>query len=46
LISGEPGIGKTALVEAFLNGLGEIVELIGVGQCHPVGVGEPYGPRT
>jgi DNA-binding winged helix-turn-helix (wHTH) protein/tetratricopeptide (TPR) repeat protein len=44
LISGEPGIGKKALVEAFLNGLGEIVELIGVGQCHPVGVGEPYGP--
>jgi DNA-binding winged helix-turn-helix (wHTH) protein/tetratricopeptide (TPR) repeat protein len=44
LISGEPGIGKTALVEAFLNGLEEAVELVGVGQCHPVGAGEPYGP--
>jgi hypothetical protein len=43
-ISGESGIGKTALVEAFLNGLEETIELIGVGQCHPVGVGEPYGP--
>ncbi|MFL5536730.1 MAG: AAA family ATPase [Gemmatimonadales bacterium] len=44
LISGEPGIGKTALVEAFLSGLEEAVELVGVGQCHPVGAGEPYGP--
>jgi DNA-binding winged helix-turn-helix (wHTH) protein/tetratricopeptide (TPR) repeat protein len=44
LISGEAGIGKTAIVEAFLAGLDETIELIGVGQCHPVGVGEPYGP--
>jgi DNA-binding winged helix-turn-helix (wHTH) protein/tetratricopeptide (TPR) repeat protein len=44
LISGEPGIGKTALVEAFLAGAGGSIELIGVGQCHPVGAGEPYAP--
>jgi DNA-binding winged helix-turn-helix (wHTH) protein/tetratricopeptide (TPR) repeat protein len=44
LISGEPGIGKTAIVEAFLAGLDENIELVGVGQCHPVGVGEPYAP--
>ena len=44
LISGEPGLGKTALVEAFLAGLDGTIELVGVGQCNPVGVGEPYGP--
>jgi DNA-binding winged helix-turn-helix (wHTH) protein/tetratricopeptide (TPR) repeat protein len=44
LISGEPGIGKTAMVEAFLAGLGGTIELVGVGQCHPVGAGEPYAP--
>jgi hypothetical protein len=44
LISGEPGIGKTALVEAFLAGLDGRVELLGVGQCHPVSAGEPYAP--
>jgi DNA-binding winged helix-turn-helix (wHTH) protein/tetratricopeptide (TPR) repeat protein len=44
LISGEPGIGKTAIVDAFLAGLDGTVELVGSGQCHPVGTGEPYGP--
>lgn len=44
LISGEPGIGKTAIVEAFLAGLEGTMELVGVGQCHPVGAGEPYAP--
>ena len=44
LISGEPGIGKTAIVEAFLAGLDGAMELVGVGQCHPVGAGEPYAP--
>jgi DNA-binding winged helix-turn-helix (wHTH) protein len=44
LISGEPGIGKTALVEAFLAGLDQSIELIGLGQCDPVGAGEPYAP--
>jgi DNA-binding winged helix-turn-helix (wHTH) protein/tetratricopeptide (TPR) repeat protein len=44
LISGEPGIGKTAIVEAFLAGLDGSIELLGVGQCHPVGAGEPYAP--
>jgi DNA-binding winged helix-turn-helix (wHTH) protein/tetratricopeptide (TPR) repeat protein len=44
LISGEPGIGKTALVEAFLAELNGTIELVGAGQCHPVGVGEPYAP--
>ncbi|HEX5906314.1 MAG TPA: AAA family ATPase, partial [Propionibacteriaceae bacterium] len=44
LISGEPGIGKTAMVEAFLAGLNGTIELVGVGQCHPVGAGEPYAP--
>ncbi len=44
LISGEPGIGKTAIVEAFLAGLDGTIELVGVGQCHPVGAGEPYAP--
>jgi DNA-binding winged helix-turn-helix (wHTH) protein/tetratricopeptide (TPR) repeat protein len=44
LISGEPGIGKTAIVEAFLAGLDGSIELVGVGQCHPVGAGEPYAP--
>jgi predicted ATPase len=44
LISGEPGIGKTAMVEAFLAGLGGTIELVGVGQCHPVGAGERYAP--
>jgi DNA-binding winged helix-turn-helix (wHTH) protein/tetratricopeptide (TPR) repeat protein len=44
LISGEPGIGKTAIVEAFLAKLDGSIELIGSGQCHPIGTGEPYGP--
>jgi DNA-binding winged helix-turn-helix (wHTH) protein/tetratricopeptide (TPR) repeat protein len=44
LISGEPGIGKTAIVEAFLAGLDQTIELVGAGQCHPVGAGEPYAP--
>ena len=44
LISGEPGIGKTAIVEAFLSRLDGTIELLGVGQCNPVGAGEPYAP--
>jgi DNA-binding winged helix-turn-helix (wHTH) protein/tetratricopeptide (TPR) repeat protein len=44
LISGEPGIGKTAIVERFLAGLDGTIELVGVGQCHSVGAGEPYAP--
>jgi len=44
LISGEPGIGKTAIVEAFLAKLNGTIDLLGVGQCHPVGAGEPYAP--
>lgn len=43
-ISGEPGIGKTALIEAFLRQLEGTVDLVGIGQCHPVGAGEPYAP--
>jgi predicted ATPase/DNA-binding winged helix-turn-helix (wHTH) protein len=46
LVSGEPGIGKTALVEAFLariSGDGKV--RIGRGQCvEQYGAGEPYLP--
>jgi DNA-binding winged helix-turn-helix (wHTH) protein/tetratricopeptide (TPR) repeat protein len=44
LVSGEPGIGKTTLVEAFLAGLPPGQGIVGLGQSHPVGVGEPYAP--
>jgi hypothetical protein len=45
LVSGEPGIGKTALIDAFLAGLPPAAAgLVAVGQCHPVGAGEPYAP--
>ncbi len=45
LVSGEPGNGKTALIDAFLAGLPPAAAgLVAVGQCHPVGAGEPYAP--
>ncbi|HKW95477.1 MAG TPA: winged helix-turn-helix domain-containing protein [Methylomirabilota bacterium] len=45
-VTGEPGIGKTALVEAFLADAGEANALrIGCGQCvEQYGAGEPYLP--
>ena len=45
-VTGEPGIGKTALVEALLAGIGEGGALrIGRGQCvEQHGAGEPYLP--
>ena len=45
-VTGEPGIGKTALVEALLAGIDEGVPLrIGRGQCvEQHGAGEPYLP--
>jgi predicted ATPase/DNA-binding winged helix-turn-helix (wHTH) protein len=45
-VTGEPGIGKTALVETFLAGVGEAKTLrIGRGQCvEQYGAGEPYLP--
>ena len=42
--AGSPGIGKTAPIEAFLRQLEGTVDLVGIGQCHPVGAGEPYAP--
>ncbi len=45
-VTGEPGIGKTALVEAFLARLGDVPGLrIGRGQCvEQYGAGEAYLP--
>jgi predicted ATPase len=45
-VTGEPGIGKTALVEAFLSGTGLMETLrIGRGQCvEQYGAGEAYLP--
>ena len=45
-VTGEPGIGKTALVEAFLSGIGLTETLrIGRGQCvEQYGAGEAYLP--
>jgi DNA-binding winged helix-turn-helix (wHTH) protein/predicted ATPase len=45
-VTGEPGIGKTALVEAFLSGIGRMETLrIGRGQCvEQYGAGEAYLP--
>jgi predicted ATPase len=45
-VTGEPGIGKTALVERFLADVGEANRLrIGCGQCvEQYGAGEPYLP--
>ena len=45
-VTGEPGIGKTALVEAFLSQVGTTVALrIGRGQCiEQYGAGEAYLP--
>src|SRR5262245_41470477 len=46
-VTGEPGIGKTALVEAFLTGLGDDNQAlrIGRGQCvEQYGAGEAYLP--
>ena len=45
-VTGEPGIGKTALVEAFLSGIGLMETLrIGRGQCvEQYGAGEAYLP--
>ena len=42
-VSGEPGVGKTTLLEAFLAEIGAN-GLVGVGQSHPVAAGEPYAP--
>jgi predicted ATPase/DNA-binding winged helix-turn-helix (wHTH) protein len=43
-VTGEPGIGKTALIEAFLQALGPGVRSI-FGQCiEQYGQGEPYAP--
>jgi class 3 adenylate cyclase/tetratricopeptide (TPR) repeat protein len=46
VIAGEPGIGKTALVEAFLAQVAAAGECrVGHGQCiEPYGPGEPYLP--
>jgi DNA-binding winged helix-turn-helix (wHTH) protein len=44
LLGGEPGIGKTTLIESFLGDLPPTCQLTGVGQCHPVSLGEPYAP--
>ncbi len=42
-VAGEPGIGKTALIERFVAGLGDIVSIRG--QCvEQYGAGEPYLP--
>ena len=42
-VAGEPGIGKTALIERFVAGLGDIVSIRG--QCvEQYGTGEPYLP--
>jgi DNA-binding winged helix-turn-helix (wHTH) protein/tetratricopeptide (TPR) repeat protein len=45
-VTGEPGIGKTSLVKAFLQGLGHRGDvLLASGQCiEPYGTGEPYLP--
>jgi DNA-binding winged helix-turn-helix (wHTH) protein/tetratricopeptide (TPR) repeat protein len=45
-VTGEPGIGKTSLVRAFLQGLGGRGDLrLASGQCiEPYGAGEPYLP--
>jgi len=45
-VTGEPGIGKTALVTAFLQQVGQSTECwIGEGQCiEHYGAGEPYLP--
>ncbi|HEY1435891.1 MAG TPA: winged helix-turn-helix domain-containing protein [Casimicrobiaceae bacterium] len=42
-VAGEPGIGKTALIERFVAGLGDIVSIRG--QCvEQYGMGEPHMP--
>ena len=45
-VTGEPGIGKTALVQSFLSSLGKEKDVrIGRGQCiEQYGSGEPYMP--
>ena len=45
-VTGEPGIGKTALVEAFLEGIaGDATTRVGWGQCvEQYGTGEAYLP--
>jgi DNA-binding SARP family transcriptional activator len=44
-VSGEPGIGKTAILDALLGRLGADEALIGRGQCvEHHGAGEPYLP--
>jgi len=45
LVTGEPGAGKTTLVEAFLDGLGDREALVGRGQCvDQHGPSEAYMP--
>ena len=45
VIAGEPGIGKTALVQAFLAQVAAGECRVGHGQCiEPYGPGEPYRP--
>lgn len=42
-VAGEPGIGKSALIECFVGGLGDVLR--GRGQCvEHYGVGEPFLP--
>jgi DNA-binding winged helix-turn-helix (wHTH) protein len=45
-IAGEAGVGKTAVIDAFIGGLSaDCVPLVGRGQCvEQVGPGEPYLP--
>jgi len=44
-VSGEPGIGKTTLVRAFLDSLAGSAVRVGRGQCiEQYGAGEPYMP--
>jgi DNA-binding winged helix-turn-helix (wHTH) protein/tetratricopeptide (TPR) repeat protein len=44
LVSGEAGIGKTSLLQAFRADPGLSNALVGQGQCVPHGVGQPYLP--
>ncbi|MBV8452171.1 MAG: AAA family ATPase, partial [Deltaproteobacteria bacterium] len=45
LVAGEPGIGKSTFVSAFLDSIAKSSALIGCGQCiEQYGTGEPYMP--
>ncbi len=43
VITGEPGVGKTALADRFLDGLGEGARALG-GACEDFSIAEPLGP--